>query len=169
MIVEINVLSVFEQMLAKMWQLDVTASGRLFKMLSPVYAAVANERSRAHYHRMIGPCNIYLLMMRTSRALIVLKRSWPGSSASNSMHDTIQMMHGSETDIQIWCALVRHFNRGSSYLIVAWPTTSCFADWLKRRHVTLSIIECSPLHGRPVVIIMSTDRHYNDYRSRDVH
>jgi len=75
MIVEINVLSVFEQMLAKMWQLDVTASGRLFKMLSPVHAAVANERSRAHYHRMIGPCNIYLLMMRTSRALIVLKRS----------------------------------------------------------------------------------------------
>ena len=26
--------------------------------------------------------------------------------------------------------------------IVVWPTTSCFADWLKRRHVTLRIIDC---------------------------
>jgi len=25
----------------------------------------------------------------------------------------------------------------------------CFADWSKRRHVTLSIIICSPLHGHP--------------------
>ena len=25
---------------------------------------------------------------------------------------------------------------------VVWPTTSCFADWLKRRHVTLRIIDC---------------------------
>ena len=33
--------------------------------------------------------------------------------------------------------------------IVVWPTTSCFADWSKRRHVTLSIIICSPLHGHP--------------------
>jgi len=30
------------------------------------------------------------------------------------------------------------------------PTMSCFADWSKRRHVTLSIIICSPLHGYPV-------------------
>ena len=26
--------------------------------------------------------------------------------------------------------------------IVVWPTTSCFADWLKRRHVTLRIFDC---------------------------
>ena len=25
---------------------------------------------------------------------------------------------------------------------VVWPTTSCFADWSKRRHVTLRIIDC---------------------------
>jgi len=25
---------------------------------------------------------------------------------------------------------------------VVWPTTSCFADWSKRRHVTLHIIDC---------------------------
>jgi len=30
--------------------------------------------------------------------------------------------------------------------IVVWPTTSCFADWSKRRHVTLSIIECRTIH-----------------------
>jgi len=33
--------------------------------------------------------------------------------------------------------------------IVVWPTMSCFADWSKRRHVTLVIIICSPLHGHP--------------------
>ena len=44
------------------------------------------------------------------------------------------------------------FNLGSSYfhvpvttvrhlLIVVGPTMSCFVDWSKRRHVTLSIIE----------------------------
>jgi len=33
--------------------------------------------------------------------------------------------------------------------IVVWPTMSCFADWSKRRHVTLSIIICLPLHGHP--------------------
>ena len=32
---------------------------------------------------------------------------------------------------------------------VAWPSMSCFADWSKRRHVTLSIIISSPLHGHP--------------------
>ena len=26
--------------------------------------------------------------------------------------------------------------------VVVWPTTSCFADWSKRRHVTLRIIDC---------------------------
>ena len=34
-------------------------------------------------------------------------------------------------------------------LFVVWPTMSCFADWSKRHHVTLSIIICSPLHGHP--------------------
>jgi len=29
-----------------------------------------------------------------------------------------------------------------SFMIVVWPSTSCFADWLKRRHVTLRIIDC---------------------------
>jgi len=157
MIVEINVLSVFEQMLAKMWQLDVTASGRLFKMLSPVHAAAANERSRAHYHRMIGPCNIYLLMMRTSRALIVLKRSWPGSSASNSMHDIIQMMHGSETDIQIWCALVRHFQ----------PRVIIFDCCMTNYELFRWLVETSSRdveHYRMFTASRSTGNHYNVYR-----
>ena len=39
-------------------------------------------------------------------------------------------------------------------IIVAWPTTSCFADWSKRRQVTLSIIECWTCRR-------STDSHYN--------
>jgi len=39
--------------------------------------------------------------------------------------------------------------------IVVWPTMSCFADWLKRRHVTLSITTCSPLHSYLGGIIMS--------------
>ena len=38
--------------------------------------------------------------------------------------------------------------------IVAWPTTSCFADWSKCRHVMLSIIECWTC-WRSAVIIMS--------------
>ena len=29
-----------------------------------------------------------------------------------------------------------------TWRIVVWPTTSCFADWSKRRHVTLRIIDC---------------------------
>jgi len=29
-----------------------------------------------------------------------------------------------------------------TWSIVVWPTTSCFADWSKRRHVTLHIIDC---------------------------
>jgi len=41
------------------------------------------------------------------------------------------------------------FTAAVAYSFVIWPTTSCFADWSKRRHVTLSIIICSPLHGRP--------------------
>ena len=40
-------------------------------------------------------------------------------------------------------------NEGHHILIVVWPTMSCFADWSKRRQVTLSIIIC-PLHGHPV-------------------
>ena len=39
-------------------------------------------------------------------------------------------------------------------IIVVWPTTSCFADWSKRLHVTLITIEWSTCHGRPCVIIM---------------
>jgi len=35
-------------------------------------------------------------------------------------------------------------------LSYVWPTMSCFADWSKRRHVTLSIIIWSTLHGHPV-------------------
>ena len=46
------------------------------------------------------------------------------------------------------------FSRRCKDIIVVWPTMSCFADWLKRRHVTLSIIKWSVRHGRPWVIIM---------------
>ena len=59
-------------------------------------------------------------------------------TASKHWRNIILMMHGRECDI---------FNRGSSYFIVAWPTTRCFADWSKRRHVTLFIIEWSTRHG----------------------
>ena len=62
----------------------------------------------------------------------------------------IQMMQGSESECDI-------FNRGSSYLIVVWPTRSCFADWSKRHHMTLIIIiEWSTRHDRQC--------HYNDKR-----
>jgi len=30
--------------------------------------------------------------------------------------------------------------------IVVWPTTSCFADWSKRRHVNFSIFDWPTLH-----------------------
>jgi len=43
----------------------------------------------------------------------------------------------------------RACNHIRSRAIVVWPTMSCFADWSKRRHVTLSIITCSPLHSHP--------------------
>ena len=32
-----------------------------------------------------------------------------------------------------------------SYYIVVRPTASCFADWSKRRHVTLRIVDCQEL------------------------
>ena len=41
----------------------------------------------------------------------------------------------------------------SEYCIVVWPTTSCFADWSKRRHVTFSIIEWRAIHGHDLVTI----------------
>jgi len=53
--------------------------------------------------------------------------------------------------------------------IVTWPTTSCFADWSKCRHVTSSIIECPPRHGRPSDSSMSDVRHWTVWRSCDVH
>ena len=45
------------------------------------------------------------------------------------------------------CVHVSAGNR--AIIVVVWPSMSCFADWSKRRHVTLSIIICSPLHGHP--------------------
>jgi len=36
-----------------------------------------------------------------------------------------------------------------TFCIVVWPTMSCFGEWSKRRHVTLSIIIYSLLHGHP--------------------
>jgi len=36
-----------------------------------------------------------------------------------------------------------------SHVTVVWPIMSCFADWSKCHHVTLSIIICSPLHSHP--------------------
>jgi len=46
----------------------------------------------------------------------------------------------------VGCYCYDIFNLGSSYLIVVRPTSSCFADWSKRRHVTLSIFECRTIH-----------------------
>ena len=50
---------------------------------------------------------------------------------------------------------------GSSYLVVVWPTMSCFADWSKCCYVTLSLIICSPLYGHPGWHTMSPGWHYN--------
>jgi len=44
---------------------------------------------------------------------------------------------------------------GSTFLIVAWPTTSCFADWSKRRHVE---------HYRLFTASRSTVRQFNVWR-----
>jgi len=52
--------------------------------------------------------------------------------------------------LRLWCDKTR------TKWLVAWPATSCFADWSKRRHVTLSSIEWSTRHSRPIVIIMTT-------------
>jgi len=46
------------------------------------------------------------------------------------------------------CKNKHHFWPSSDYFVV-WPTMSCFTDWSKRRHVSLSVIICSPLHGHP--------------------
>ena len=43
----------------------------------------------------------------------------------------------------------RVFSHNYAFCIVVWPSMSCFADWSKRHHVTLSIIMCSPLRGHP--------------------
>jgi len=50
------------------------------------------------------------------------------------------------------CALVWHFQPWiiifpCPMLIVVRPTTGCFADWSKRRLVTLSIMECQTIHN----------------------
>ena len=45
--------------------------------------------------------------------------------------------------------MLSHPSRCMSKQFVVWPTMSCFADWSKRRHVTLSVIICSPLHSHP--------------------
>ena len=62
---------------------------------------------------------------------------------------------------------------GPSYLIVVWPTMSCFADWSKWSHVTLIIWSTVPRYCRPCAIIMTNGHvticHYNDTQWRDVH
>ena len=58
-------------------------------------------------------------------------------------------------------SLVWHSVPVDSIILVVWPTTSCFADWSKHRHVTLRIIDCQEVvltcyrifitcHGRPL-------------------
>jgi len=67
----------------------------------------------------------------------------------------------------IWTVLLSRSS--ASLTVVVWPTVSCFADWSKRCHVTLSIIICSPLQGHPVwhynvthvTTVMSHVWHYN--------
>jgi len=44
------------------------------------------------------------------------------------------------------CCLMLVIEFFLAFFIVVWPTTSCFADWSKRRHVNFSIIDSSTLH-----------------------
>jgi len=86
-------------------------------------------------------------------------------------HTTKQMKHGRSCVIQIWWLSVENvalglrprvtFSTSGRYIShvplttvrVVWLTTSCFADWSKRRHVTLSIIEWRTIHGHDLVTI----------------
>jgi len=72
---------------------------------------------------------------------------WLTSGAHKNDDDYEQTGHcaDSATEAAQW----RHQHTRLSAIIVVWPTMSCFADWSIRRHVTLSIIICSPLHGHP--------------------
>ena len=56
--------------------------------------------------------------------------------------------------------------RSITATVVVWPTTSCFADWSKRRHVTLSIIEWRTIHGHDLV--RSSDMSKNVRRTTDM-
>ena len=46
----------------------------------------------------------------------------------------------SRTEMLHAACMLPGINSCRSVSVVVWPTTSCFADWLKRRHVTLRII-----------------------------
>ena len=58
------------------------------------------------------------------------------------------------TEMTLVADITRHLVHGLAEFIVVWPTTSCFADWSRCRHVTLIVIEWSTRHGWPRVIIM---------------
>jgi len=57
----------------------------------------------------------------------------------------------------------------STYDVVIWPTTSCFADWSKCRHVTFLIVDCQEVvltcyrifitcHRRPLDMLKNVTR-----------
>ena len=52
-----------------------------------------------------------------------------------------QMVNHGAHDITVSAIII-----AAAATTVVWPTMSCFADWSKHCHVTLSIIICSPLH-----------------------
>jgi len=84
--------------------------------------------------------------------------------SSGGMHVTIDWLQRNYSGTVTRTIGAQSFRVLWTNLFVVWPTMSCFADLSKRRHVTLNIVICSPLHGHP-------GWHYNATRvtSRDVH
>jgi len=69
------------------------------------------------------------------------------SGAQHNFHYTHSIKNRQTTGT--WLKF-RHQLSCCNLCFVVWPTMSCFADWWKSRHVTLSIIICSTLHRHPV-------------------
>ena len=115
------------------------------------YRAMLSMRGTSH-----GPASACLcLCLCLSQVGVLLKRL---QVRSHKQHHTIahwllvlwrQRSPRNSTRITVVPHVIKSTKSGVFYTwmpnteyIVVWPTTSCFADWLKRRHVTLRIIDC---------------------------
>ena len=77
-----------------------------------------------------------VLQQSFSRWRTVVSATWKYDDPKLNMSHECDMFHWGSSYFHVARTTVRHL------LIVVWPTTSCFADWSKRRHVTLRIIDC---------------------------